>query len=289
MPIKHLVFSGGAYKGFYTLGALKHLSETSFYKLDNIENIYGASVGSIISLIICLKLNWDDIIEHLINRPWQNLFNFSTEDIWNIISNKGLLHKDFIYSLFDILFKNAGLSKEATLKDIYDYSKIVLHIYAVNSATFTLEEFTHITNPDMKVLDVVYMSCSIPFIFQPLYIEKCYYIDAGVINPYPLDLCLKQHDKEEILGFKIVDDKFNTCCEKTSIFYFGFYLFYRLINANYKHIINKKIPYEMIIPGDVLSINEAQKIINNSEIRKKMIDQGVKYAKLFLRYNIKNN
>ena len=121
------------------------------------------------------------------------------------------------------IFKNAGLSKEATLKDIYDYSKIVLHIYAVNSATFTLEEFTHITNPDMKVLDVVYMSCSIPFIFQPLYIEKCYYIDAGVINPYPLDLCLKQHDKEEILGFKIVDDKFNTCCEKTSIFYFGFY------------------------------------------------------------------
>ena len=56
MPIKHLVFSGGAYKGFYTLGALKHLSETSFYKLDDIENIYGASVGSIISLIIILYI-----------------------------------------------------------------------------------------------------------------------------------------------------------------------------------------------------------------------------------------
>lgn len=289
MTIKHLVFSGGAYKGFYTMGALKYLSETSFYKLSEIENIYGASVGSIIGLILCLKLNWDDVIEHLINRPWQNLFNFSTEAIWNIISKKGLLHKEFIYSLFDILFKNAGLSKDSTLKDIYTFSNITLHIYAVNSTTFILEDFTYITRPNVKVLDAVYMSCSIPFIFQPLYFNNCYYVDAGIINPYPLDICLKEHNNKDVLSFKVVDDNFGDCNEKTSIFYFGFYLFYRLIQSNYKDKIYEKIQNEIIIPGDILNIVKAQKIINDSKVRKNMINQGVKYAKLFLRYNAKNN
>ena len=37
MTIKYLVLSGGAYKGFYTIGALKHLSEINFYDINNIR------------------------------------------------------------------------------------------------------------------------------------------------------------------------------------------------------------------------------------------------------------
>ena len=61
MTIKNLVLSGGAYKGFYTIGALNHLSKTEFYKIENIEKIYGTSVGSFIGAVLCLKLNFDDI------------------------------------------------------------------------------------------------------------------------------------------------------------------------------------------------------------------------------------
>ena len=59
MTIKNLVLSGGAYKGFYTIGALKYLSKVDFYKIENIEKIYGTSVGSFISAVLCLKLNFD--------------------------------------------------------------------------------------------------------------------------------------------------------------------------------------------------------------------------------------
>ena len=48
MTIKHLVLSGGGYKGLYSIGALKHLYEKKFYNIDDIENIYGTSVGAII-------------------------------------------------------------------------------------------------------------------------------------------------------------------------------------------------------------------------------------------------
>ena len=75
MTIKNIVLSGGAYKGFYTVGALKHLSSENFYDIDDIENIYGVSVGSLIGLLLCLKLEWSDVLENIIYRPWENLFN----------------------------------------------------------------------------------------------------------------------------------------------------------------------------------------------------------------------
>ena len=39
MTIKNIVLSGGAYKGFYTIGALKYLSENNFYNINDIEKM----------------------------------------------------------------------------------------------------------------------------------------------------------------------------------------------------------------------------------------------------------
>ena len=58
MTIKNIVLSGGAYKGFYTIGALKYLSENNFYNINDIEKMYGTSVGSLLGALLCLKLNW---------------------------------------------------------------------------------------------------------------------------------------------------------------------------------------------------------------------------------------
>ena len=52
MTIKHLVLSGGAYKGFYTIGALKYLNDNKFYNLENIETMYGTSVGGLVAAIL---------------------------------------------------------------------------------------------------------------------------------------------------------------------------------------------------------------------------------------------
>ena len=39
--------AGGAYNGIYTIGALKHLIEKEFFDINNIESIYGTSVGGL--------------------------------------------------------------------------------------------------------------------------------------------------------------------------------------------------------------------------------------------------
>ena len=257
----------------------------NFYSIDDIENIYGTSVGGLIGLVICLKLNWEDIVEHAINRPWQKLFLFTPESLLDIIARKGLLKKDFFYAVFDNFFKNAGLSKDATMKDIYEYSNINLHVFTVNLSTFTLVNISHKTHPDTKVLDAVYMSCSMPFIFQPNFIDNAYYLDGGVINPYPLNICLNNHEnKDEILAFKIFDDTLTCVQENSTVFTFGFYLLYRLIKENYNYDIKESIPNELIIPSTIINMEDASKIMKDPTAREKMIEEGKKYAKLFLEY-----
>ena len=290
MTIKHLAISGGSYKGFYTLGALNYLVDIKYYDINEIESIYGASVGGMIGLVLCLKLDLKDVIDHAINRPWQNLFRFTAEDIFNIIPKKGFMGKEFIYSLFDNFFKNVGISKNATMKDIYNFSNITLNLFTLNTKSFKLETISHKTHPDMKVLDAVYMGISLPFIFQPLFFENCYYIDGGVVNPYPLNICISDNkNKDEILAFKIIDDKLDSTDEEGSIFHFGFYLFYRLIYENYNYKIVENVVDEIIIPSVTMSIMDARKIINTKSIREQMIVDGEKYAKLFLKYKSKNN
>ena len=57
MTIKHLVLSGGAYRGIYMIGAINNLIKNKFIELDKIETIHCVSVGSLIASCICLNLD----------------------------------------------------------------------------------------------------------------------------------------------------------------------------------------------------------------------------------------
>ena len=291
MTIKHLVLSGGAYKGFYMIGALEYLMDNKFVDLNNIETIYGVSVGAMMGLCICLGIDIKDLKKYLVTKEWKNSFNFSINSVLNVIQKKGYLDKEFMKSIYKTLFRAKGLSINSTFKDIYEHSKIELNIFATNMTTFKLEQYSHKTHPEMLVIDAVYMSSSLPFIFQPEIINDNCYIDGGIINPYPLNICLSDLKKKnpdinykEILGFKILNDKLENITSNSSIFEMGFNLINTLIDENHKHQIKKVLNYEIIIPTRDLPPNEVRKIICFREKREALIKIGANYGKIFLNY-----
>ena len=71
MTIKNIVIPGGGALGFQYLGALQKLEKENFWKIENIESIYGTSVGAIIGAFICLKYDWETLNKYIIERPWQ--------------------------------------------------------------------------------------------------------------------------------------------------------------------------------------------------------------------------
>ena len=250
MSIKHLVLSGGAYKGLYIIGAMKELLKEKYVNIDEIENIYGTSVGALIGVVICLKLDYDMLIEYAVNFPFTKYFTFSVDSLLEFIS-----------------------------------SKIKLNVFVTNLNKFSYECYNYETHANMKVLDAIYRSCSLPFIFQPECCENEWFVDGGLINPYPIQQALESHKVEEILGFKIKDDQLTSCPENGSIFHFGYYVIMKLIRQNERLNNNyDKNVKELIIPATSMNVEDAKLLINSKSERQRVFDLGKKYAKLFLTY-----
>ena len=66
MTIKNLLISGGGLNGMIFLGIIKELVEEKYLNLDEIETIYGASIGSLIGVVLCLNIV-NDIIDIIID------------------------------------------------------------------------------------------------------------------------------------------------------------------------------------------------------------------------------
>ena len=89
------------------------------------------------------------------------------------------------------------------MSEFYDFSKIHLFLFAVDVNTFDVIKISHKSHPDLKLIDAIFITCSIPFLFQPTYLNNTYLVDGGVICNYPLDYCIEDGAKEdEILGIQ---------------------------------------------------------------------------------------
>jgi predicted acylesterase/phospholipase RssA len=294
MTIRNLIFSSGGYKGLYIIGAFKHLIDTNTIDVNELQNIWGTSIGSVMGAIICLKPDFDDIIEFILKKPWQKELDLTLEKLLETVGKKGFFGKKILKNFFEHILRNNELSKTITLKELYEHSNIKLNILVTNLTSFTLEIFNHETAPNMILIDALYMSCTIPFVFQPEFKDGNCYMDGAMINAYPLNLCLSElektenFDKKEILGFKIVNEKIKDCHENSSIFYFGYYMIHKIIHDNYNYKIQDNDVNEVIIPGTEINIEDAKKILSEEMERKKYIDAGKNYAKIYLNYKKTN-
>jgi predicted patatin/cPLA2 family phospholipase len=194
MNIKHLVLSGGGVSGIAGIGAIHQLFESNILKIENIKSIYGTSVGSIIGLFICfhkLGVSNEVIKDYIIKRPFHETYKINMNQILNIYDSKGIYNKDSAFILFKPFFQTIELSTEITMKELYKLTSIELFFYTVEINQFVLKELSHITTPDLPVIDAIYMSSTLPLIMSPLIKNNECFIDGGILCNYPILECLK--------------------------------------------------------------------------------------------------
>ena len=66
MTIKNLLISGGGLNGMIFLGIIKELVQEKYLNLDEIETIYGASLVLLIGIVLCLKIDLNDIVHYFV-------------------------------------------------------------------------------------------------------------------------------------------------------------------------------------------------------------------------------
>ena len=283
--IKHLVIAGGGSNGIQTIGVLQQLEINKFWNINDIETIYATSSGSIISILLALKFNWDMINEYIISRPWHETYQITAEMIYNSYLKKGLFDIKALELFYNPFFKSIDIPLTITMKEFYEYCKIELHFFSLELNSFELIDISYKTFPDIPLLQTILMSCSMPIIFSPVcLIDKCY-IDGAIISNYPLKYCIQEHtNKDEILGIRhdctknIIDNIINK--EKSILEYITHFIGKLINSANNKN--TETINNECICNADHLNFSSMKDALYSKDIRKKLLDNGIHDANMFL-------
>ena len=304
--IKHIVISGGATSGISMLGILKIFHENKFYDIKNIESMWGASVGSIVAVMLSLKFDWDVLYNYAINRPWDKLFTVHPTDIINSYENKGLYCcYDLLQKLFIPLFNAKDINIHVTMKEFYEIININIQIFTASVNECNYIEISHKTHPDLELIKALAMSTSIPFVFTPILHDGCYYCDCGFINNFPIIDCVNylknnelKTDKEIqkiILGIngiaiKNKDSKFILKEEDTIVQYIHYMSYKFLDKYRSEYVIkNNKVietlDYILNFPDEPMNINKLKKAIYKKE-RINLLKTGETIAEDFLKDKI---
>lgn len=200
--IRHIVLSGGGVLGISAYGALKHLHNNGIWNIQDIESIYGTSVGAIISVVIALKYKWEDTDDYVIKRPWDQAFPMSVTKILDSYQKKGIFEMNEFEEFLKPLICAQDLSINITMKEFYEWSKIDIHTITTDLDELSVVDISYKTHPEWRLIDAVYASAALPILFSPLYHGEKYYSDGGILCNYPIYECiLRNKNPDEILGF----------------------------------------------------------------------------------------
>jgi predicted acylesterase/phospholipase RssA len=275
--IKHLVISGGGTIGFMFYGALKESNLQGLWKFEDIETIYGTSVGSIVAIIIAMKFDWKVLDDYLIKRPWQNVFHFNMGLVLSSFHEKGIFGINVIEQIFQPLFSAQDISMDITVGEFYEKTKIEVHMLITNINTLQLIDISYKTHPEWRLLDAVYCSCALPIMFKPIFVDSSCYCDGGCIRNYPnIDCVNAGADPEEIFGLckhSKMDPLSSRVNESSSIFD---YLYSIISKIFLVHLSPKFVPIknELILEIPITSISEYFNSMNSPQEREKLIQIG---------------
>ena len=210
--IENLVFSGAGVKIYTFIGFIKALDE--FDILKNIKSFIGTSSGSLIAALCVLDFKYKDIEDILLKINVSNLKSIDTENIINFFNNYGLDYGKNFSRIFKIVLQHKVNNENITFKEMYELTQKRLIVTATCVNTMKCEYFDYINTPDMPVITAILMSISIPFIFNPVIVDKKFYIDGAFIRHYPIDFF--DNEKEKTLGV-LVSNSLNKFNEITNI------------------------------------------------------------------------
>ena len=212
--IENLVFKGGGVKGIAYAGAYKALEEKGL--TENIKRVDGTSAGAIISFLIAIGCGSTEIT-YILNELKFKKLETGLNPL-RLFTKYGLFSGDWFYNWLKERLKDNGLDENITFKDLNSLAKNNkkfkdLYVFAVSLNRENVVGFSVDRTPDVKIVDAVRGSMSIPGFFKAWTFKEMpneLFVDGGLIYNYPMSV----FDNKEFL-------KGNESVNKRTL---GFYL-----------------------------------------------------------------
>ena len=190
--------------------------------------------------------------------------------------------KTILQKSMEPLLKGVDLDINVTMDEFFALTGTQLYFYAVEINSFSLEVFTHETHPKMKLLDAIYASCSLPMIFQPLFMnENKAYLDGGLFLNYQIQECLRitHAEPDEVLGiYKNLKQihSTNILQENANFLDYSMVILRKMIKHRIKENVVKNAKCNL--DQRRIHVLKDYNIVANEEVRKNMIEKGALLA-----------
>lgn len=199
-----LVLSGGATKGVAQLGALHCLKKHNM--LNNIKTIAATSAGAGNGMLYCAGYQPMEFFKFIKLLNLDNVFTKKIET-HNVITKYGFDDGSRMMLVLMKLMKAKGYDENITFKEFYQRTKINFIVTGVCVNDKKVYYFSHINYPNMKVLDAIRISMSIPIVFTPCTFEGKIFIDGGCIDNFPIHLF--EHELDKVIGIYVTEVREN--------------------------------------------------------------------------------
>jgi hypothetical protein len=175
---RKLGLGGGGMKGVLHIGALQELSK--YQKLYFPDGVYGCSIGAVIATFVAFEIPLKQEIVSEYMRFDKVMGKPTFQQVAKTFSSKGMFSMHLFEKTMIEMFDKEGVNmREMTLGD----AKMPLYIVASNITKGVPTVFSK----QVRVLDALKCSCSIPGVFKPQELYGSLYVDGGLFVP-----CLSQ-------------------------------------------------------------------------------------------------
>jgi NTE family protein len=290
--IRNLVFEGGGIKGIAYGGALEALAKRGM--LDSVQRVGGTSVGAITAVLLAVGYSPQEIIE-TVNRLSIKQFNdgrgFFVGGSRRLVKNFGWYRGERFSQWIEACLKSKTGLPNLTFAQLHARAGAGgfrdLYVTGTNLTQQRTEIFSHETYPQMRIVDAVRISMSIPFYFRAVFLDSTaqvvqrmrpgqrvnVFADGGIAANFPLFLFdstkyisantnpNRFYDNPETLGFRLVrSEQLNSPDEPAPyrIDSFGSYVgaFYNMVISGLN--LSKPSQYRRVV--SINSLNFSPKI-----------------------------
>lgn len=184
---KYIVCSAGGTDGIMFFGFMKALLQNKHFKdcVENAHGFAGTSMGAIISLVLILNLEYE--VLHDILRPYfENVSNVAPNmDLSRLLKEYGLDDGRTIKQIIGTIIRTGGLSEDNTLSD---FKRLLRKTFVCCTTELESRKSVYLSaesHPSMKVVDAVFMSLCVPFLFTPVEYNDRLYVDGAMTSYLP--------------------------------------------------------------------------------------------------------
>lgn len=245
-----LILSGGGSAGILYAGVFKALDELNILK--NIKTMIGVSAGTLYTFMYLMGYTTSEIVkfaETFDGKKLTTIKNFESLSFDKIFIEYGLDNGESFKKVFIKIAKQKNIDPDITLLEFYKLNKIKFVIGVTNIDTIEQEYFSYDSTPNIKLIDAIRATCSIPIYFTPHKINNKLYVDGGCMNNFPTNYT--EIDKNKTIAIMITNP-INKSINNNFINYFLNIL--KSMSIGWRHALLRGLDNIIIINANVTNV-----------------------------------